>query len=121
MPEINQFTDSAEFYSTVYHEAIHSTGHVSRLNRITDDVNFGSESYSKEELVAELGASYLVNAVGLETASSFSNSAAYIKGWLSKLRNDKRLIINAAGKAEKAVQLILGEGDGENATELVAV
>ena len=120
VPEINQFTDNAEFYSTVYHEAIHSTGHVSRLNRITDDVNFGSESYSKEELVAELGASYLVNAAGLETQSSFGNSAAYIKGWLSKLKDDKRLIVSAAGKAEKAVRLILGEDDGKIAIEPVA-
>lgn len=109
VPEINQFTDIAEFYSTAYHEAVHSTGHVSRLNRIADVANFGSESYSKEELTAELGASYLVNAAGLETALSFGNSAAYIKGWLSKLKDDKRLIVSAAGKAEKAVQLILGE------------
>lgn len=115
VPEVNQFTEIAEYYSTVYHEALHSTGHVSRLNRISDVANFGSESYSKEELTAELGASYLVNAVGLETASSFGNSAAYIKGWLSKLKDDKRLIVSAAGKAEKAVQMILG-GNDENAT-----
>ena len=109
VPEISQFTDIAEFYSTAYHEAVHSTGHVSRLNRITDVANFGSESYSKEELTAELGASYLVNAAGLETTSSFGNSAAYIKGWLSKLKDNKRLIVSAAGKAEKAVQLILND------------
>ena len=59
--------------------------------------------------MAELGASYLVNAAGLETASSFRNSAAYIKGWLSTLKNDKRLIVSTAGKAEKAVRLILGD------------
>ncbi len=109
IPEISQFTEIAEYYSTAYHEAVHSTGHPSRLNRITDIVNFGSESYSKEELVAELGASYLVNAAGLETSSSFGNSASYIKGWLSALKDDKRFIISAAGKAEKAVRLILGE------------
>ena len=109
IPEISQFTDKAEYYSTAYHEAVHSTGHPTRLNRITDIANFGSESYSAEELTAELGASYLVNAAGLETPSSFGNSAAYIKGWLSVLKNDKRFIISAAGKAEKAVSLILGE------------
>ena len=107
VPEISQFTDLAEFYSTAYHEAVHSTGHPTRLKRITDIANFGSESYSKEELVAELGASYLVNSVGLETPSPFGNSAAYIKGWLRELRNDKRFIISAAGKAEKAVAYIL--------------
>ena len=109
VPEISQFTDVSEFYSTTYHEAVHSTGHPSRLNRITDVANFGSESYSAEECIAELGASYLVNAAGLETTSSFKNSAAYIKCWLSALKNDKRLIVSAAGKAEKAVRLILGD------------
>jgi len=107
VPEIAQFADIAEYYSTVYHEAVHSTGHPSRLNRITDIARFGSETYSKEELVAELGASYLVNAAGLETSSSFGNSAAYIQNWLSALKDDKRFIISAAGKAEKAVAYIL--------------
>lgn len=109
VPELDQFSDLSEYYSTVYHEAIHSTGAPSRLNRIKDVARFGSESYSKEELTAELGASYLVNATGLEKPSSFQNSAAYLNGWLSALKNDKRFIISAAGKAEQAVRLILGE------------
>ncbi len=109
VPEISQFTELSEYYSTAFHEVVHSTGHPTRLNRITDTAQFGSESYSKEELVAELGASYLVNAAGLETPSSFRNSASYINGWLSALKNDKRFIISAAGKAEKAVHLILGD------------
>ncbi len=109
IPEISQFTDKAEYYSTAYHEAVHSTGHSTRLNRISDIARFGSETYSKEELCAELGASYLVNAVGLETPSSFGNSASYIKNWLSVLKGDKRFIVSAAGQAEKAVQMILGE------------
>ncbi len=119
VPEISQFTDLSEYYSTLYHEIIHSTGHPSRLNRITDIAQFGSEFYSREELIAELGASYLVNAAGLETPSSFGNSAAYIKNWLSALKNDKRLIVSAAGKAEKAVRLILGDsGSDSDATIL---
>ena len=69
---------------------------------------FGSEAYSKEELIAEIGASALVNVAGLETAKSFRNSTAYIQNWLSVLRNDKRFIVSASGKAEKAVSLILG-------------
>lgn len=107
VPEISQFTDLAEFYSTAFHESVHSTGHHSRLNRITDIARFGSESYSKEELIAELGAAYLVNTAGLETTSSFKNSASYIKGWLQALQDDKRFIVSAAGQAEKAVRLIL--------------
>ena len=69
VPELNQYTELAEYYSTILHEAVHSTGHPSRLNRITDIARFGSDSYSKEELTAELGASYLVNAIGLELLS----------------------------------------------------
>ena len=109
VPEISQYSDVAEFYSTVFHESVHSTGHHTRLNRITDVARYGSESYSKEELVAELGASYLVNIAGLETASSIQNSAAYVNGWLSALKNDKRFIVSAAGQAEKAVRLVLAE------------
>ena len=109
VPEISQFTDLAEYYSTVYHEAVHSTGHPSRLNRIMEIAKYGSESYSKEELIAELGSSFLLNMAGLETKSSFANNAAYIQNWLYALKNDKHLIASAAGKAEKAVKLILGE------------
>ncbi len=114
VPELNQYTELSEYYSTIFHEAVHSTGHPTRLNRITDVARFGSDSYSKEELTAELGASYLVNATGLETDSSFQNSAAYLNGWLSTLKGDKRFIVSAAGQAEKAVRLIM-DGTQENA------
>ena len=67
-----------------------------------------SQIVPQEELVAEIGAAALVNAAGLETSSSFRNSAAYIQNWLKVLSDDKRFIISAAGKAEKAVSLILG-------------
>ena len=107
VPELCQFVDLAEYYTTLFHETVHSSGHPSRLNRITDTAMFGSESYSKEEMVAELGASYLVNVAGLETPSTLVNSAAYIQGWLSALKNDKRFIVSAASKAEKATRLIL--------------
>ena len=109
VPELSQYEHLEEFYSTTFHELTHSTGHVSRLNRITESAAFGSETYSAEELVAELGSAFLVNHVGLETVQSFNNSAAYIAGWLSVLKNDKRLIVTAAGKAEKAVRYILNE------------
>ena len=87
---------------------IHSTGHKSRLDRLEKTAFFGSEAYSKEELIAEIGAAALVNASGLETAKSFRNNTAYIQNWLTVLRNDKRFIVSAAGKAEKAVNLIMG-------------
>ena len=109
LPHMAQFAATTEYYSTAFHELTHSTGHSKRLNRLDKTAFFGSEAYSKEELVAEIGAAALVNASGLETSGSFRNSAAYIQNWLSVLRNDKRFIVSAAGKAEKAVNLILGE------------
>ena len=109
LPVRKQFMSTTEYYSTAFHELTHSTGHPSRLNRLTQPSFFGSDDYSKEELVAEIGAAALVSHVGLETASSFRNSAAYIQNWLSVLKGDKRFIVSAAGRAEKAVSLILNQ------------
>ena len=108
LPIRKQFISTAEYYSTVFHELAHSTGHPSRLNRLTKPSFFGTEDYSKEELVAEIGASALVNYVGLETTNSLRNNTAYIQNWLTVLKGDKRFIVSASGKAEKAVNLILG-------------
>ena len=108
LPVRSQFLSTAEYYSTAFHELTHSTGHKSRLDRLEKTAFFGSEAYSKEELIAEIGAAALVNHAGLETSGSFRNSAAYIQNWLQVLKNDKRFIVSAASKAEKAVNLILG-------------
>lgn len=110
VPTIEQFDATAEYYSTLFHEITHSTGHSSRLARFEGNAKnaaFGSTEYSKEELVAEIGAASLVNHCGLETRSSFRNSAAYIQSWLEALRNDPTMIVAAAGKAEKAINYIL--------------
>jgi len=107
IPDRQQFAETAEFYSTIFHELTHSTGHESRLNRLEKTAFFGTDTYSKEELCAEIAAATLVSHCGIETSSSFRNSAAYIQNWLQVLKNDKRFIVSAAGKAEKAVQLIL--------------
>ena len=108
LPMMEQFNSTAEYYSTAFHELAHSTGHRSRLDRLRATAHFGNESYSKEELVAEIGAAALMNHVGLENASTFRNSTAYIQSWLTALRNDKRMIVSAANRAEKAVDYILG-------------
>lgn len=108
LPMIEQFNSTGEYYSTAFHELAHSTGHRSRLDRLRATAHFGNESYSKEELVAEIGAAALMNHVGLENASTFRNSTAYIQSWLTALRNDKRMIVSAASRAEKAVDYILG-------------
>lgn len=113
VPAITQFEYVEEFYSTTFHELTHSTMHPNRCNRKEErkgkNVAFGSEEYSKEELVAEIGASSLVNICGLETEKSFKNSTAYIQSWLKALKNDTNLIVSACARAEKAVDYILGE------------
>lgn len=113
VPEMSQYANIAEYYSTMFHEMTHSTGHESRLKRIASTA-FASHEYSKEELVAEMGAASLVNYCGLETESSFKNSVAYIEGWISKLKNDPRMAVSAANQAEKAFKLIVGEEEKEN-------
>lgn len=111
LPLMEQFVDTAEYYSATFHELTHSTGHKSLLDRFTEEsgiASFASESYSKEELIAEIGACAILHEMGMETKQSFRNSAGYIQGWLKALQNDKRLIISAASRAEKAIKLILG-------------
>lgn len=109
IPLMEQFRNVPEYYSTAFHECIHSTGHEKRLARLTKTAHFGNEEYSKEELVAEIGSAVLMNDLSIETTSSFRNSAAYIQSWLRALRDDNRLIVSAAGKAEKAVLYLLNE------------
>ena len=107
LPLLAQFAETAEYYGTAFHEMVHSTGHMKRLNRLDATAHFGSEDYSKEELIAEIGSAALVNRAGLETAKSFRNSAAYVQNWLQVLKDDKRFIVSAASKADKAVSYIL--------------
>lgn len=112
LPLFEQFKQSEDYYSTAFHESVHSTMKTSRCNRQEDRkgkvVSFGSEEYSKEELVAEVGSAQLMNIVGIETTKSFRNSTAYIQSWLKVLRNDNKFIVSASSKAEKAVNYILG-------------
>jgi antirestriction protein ArdC len=107
MPRKELFNGDAEYYSVAFHELIHSTGHASRINRkeVTDGKFFGSHDYSVEELVAEMGAVFLCNEIGLE--STFDNSLAYLKSWLGKLKDDTKMLITASGRAQKAADYIL--------------
>ena len=112
VPDLKYFEAVEEYYSTSFHELTHSTMHSDRCNRAEErkgkKVAFGSEEYSKEELVAEIGAATLVNMIGLESDKSFKNSVSYIQSWIGKLKNDKNLIVSASSRAEKAVNYILG-------------
>lgn len=110
VPDKKQFANANGYYGTVFHELVHSTGHKLRLNRFTsnDDAHFGSESYSKEELVAEIGSASLMNMTGIETDKTIRNNVAYIQSWLKALQNDEKFVVSAGGKAGKAVDYIIG-------------
>ena len=106
LPEKFKFgRNGAEFYSTAFHEMVHSTGAEKRLHR--EFGMFGDGVYSKEELVAEIGASSILYVLGIETDSTFQNSTAYIQSWLKALSNDNKMVVSAAARADKAVRLIL--------------
>jgi len=102
MPEKNSFHGTSEYYATFFHELVHSTGHENRLARktLTDYDGFGGNNYSKEELVAEIGATMLCSKAGIEPP--IDNSAAYLAGWLKKIKEDSGLLIWAAAQAQKA-------------------
>ncbi|TCP24463.1 antirestriction protein ArdC [Scopulibacillus darangshiensis] len=109
VPPLKDFEDANKYYSTLFHELIHSTGHKERLNRegVTGTIRFGSENYSKEELIAELGASMLCGVTGIEN-TTIDNSASYIQSWLRALKDDKTLIVKASQQAQKASDYIKG-------------
>lgn len=104
MPPFSLFKKADYFYSTLAHETIHFSGHVCRCNRQLGN-RFGSELYAAEELVAELGSAFLSAELQLETEPRTDN-APYIENWLKVLKNDKRAIFTAAGKAQQAVDWI---------------
>ena len=111
VPMKEQYRHINEYYSTTFHELTHSTGHKSRLDRLHSgaDAAFGTQTYSKEELVAEIGSASLMNLLEIETIKTFRNSAAYIQSWLKVLKSDNKFIVSASSKAEKAVNYIIGE------------
>lgn len=106
MPIKAAFKNSESWYSTLFHELAHSTGHEKRLNRNMKGY-FGSSNYAREELCAEMTASFLsANAGFIEPL--FDNKVAYIQSWLQRLKDDKRCVVMAAQAAQKAADWILG-------------
>jgi len=108
LPHLHTFDSAEEAACCKFHEAVHATGHSNRLGRkgVTETSYFGSHEYSKEELVAEMGAAFLCGHAGIEN-TTIENSAAYLAGWLKALKNDKTLLIQAGGMAQKAADYIL--------------
>ncbi|MHB1686981.1 MAG: ArdC family protein [Ignavibacteriaceae bacterium] len=105
LPAINDFDSSTEYYSGLFHELIHWTGNSKRLNRLPDRKD--ADSKIAEELIAEIGSSYLCGLCGIES-SVLDNQASYIASWLKGLNDDPMLIVNASVAAQKAVNFILG-------------
>lgn len=118
MPAPDQFRSGEDYYSVLFHELTHATGHESRLSRKGvvgtegDWSAFGSTPYAREELVAEMGAAFLCGHAGI-VERTLENSAAYVQGWLSRLKDDPKLVVQAAAQAQKAADFILGRQHGE--------
>jgi antirestriction protein ArdC len=104
MPKRKAFKRAEEYYSTLFHELAHGTGHSKRLNRC-DWGFFGSEIYSKEELTAELTAAFVMASVGSEV--TLDRSVSYIHNWSNALKQDRKMIVQAAARAQKAADYIL--------------
>lgn len=111
VPMLGQYKIASEYYSTTFHELVHSTMKESRCNRAGENARsfFGNHEYSREELVAEMGAAMLCSNCGIDNEKTFKNSVAYLQGWMKSLANDPKMIVWAAGRAEKAARYILGE------------
>jgi len=123
VPMLSQYALAEEYYSTAFHEFTHSTMHVSRCNRQSEShiTRFGDSDYSREELVAEIGSAMICNRIGIENEKAFRNSAAYIQSWLKALKNDNRMIVWAAKKAEEAARYFLGEKDEKDGCSQVEI
>lgn len=108
MPNPRNFFADEEYYSVLFHECCHATGHKSRTNRHEKfpDHRFGSQDYSLEELTAEMGAAYLCGICGIQDRT-INLSASYIDSWLKKFKSDNKFVIQAASYAQKAVDYIL--------------
>jgi antirestriction protein ArdC len=121
MPTRGAFRTEEEYYSTLFHELTHSTGHESRIGRkgIVDRARFASHAYSEEELVAEMGASFLCHEAGILPAT-IENSAAYLRSWVDILKGDSRLVVRAAGAAQKAADWLLDRKPEPAASETAA-
>jgi antirestriction protein ArdC len=116
LPVRADFHSTAKYYDARFHELGHSTGHPSRLDRegVTGHSHFGSALYAREELVAQMTAAFVSGHFGL-IAETEENSAAYLANWIQVLRNDRKMVVRAAGQAQKAADLILGQAKEETA------
>jgi len=115
LPVKGKFPKVENFYSTLFHELTHSTGHKSRLNRssVAEAQTFGTLNYGKEELIAEMGAAFLCGYCGIENETITTN-AAYLKEWLSIIKKTPKILIEASSAAQKATDLLLKHEDHDH-------
>ncbi len=106
MPPRVAFEKANDYYGVLAHEAIHWTGHESRLNRLNKLARFGSESYAMEELVAELGSAFLLAELGIPQSDDLSNTIGYLDNWVKVLQRDHSAIFTASSAAAKAVDYV---------------
>ena len=106
VPVLERFTSVYGYYATILHELIHWTAHpLGRMDSPTEST--AAENYAFEELVAELGSAMLCCQLGLASEAR-EDHAQYLKCWLGALKNDSSYLINAASKAQKAVDYLMG-------------
>lgn len=99
MPEFGEFRSALDYYSTMFHELVHWTGHKTRMDR---KFSRNKTDYAIEELVAEMGSAFLMAHLGLE-ATVREDHASYLAHWLKALDNDSKFIFSAASAASQAV------------------
>lgn len=109
LPESGYFTEINRYYEALFHELSHSTGHEKRLNRpgLNTKSTFGSESYSFEELIAEISTCFLMNHAGVQRDDDFQNQVGYISSWIKALENDPKMIVKASSEASRATNYVL--------------
>lgn len=104
IPSIDKFIDAPSYYATLAHEYIHSTSHSSRLGR---DMENKKDKYAYEELIAEIGASFVIAHLGIDGDDIQENAKAYLKSWLKSLKDDHKYLWKAMGEASRAFEYIL--------------
>ena len=109
IPGVGNFNSTSDYYATLFHELAHSTGHTSRLDRegVSEAKHSNKIRYSKEELIAEMGFSFLCTFTGIEKTNLTNNSATYLQSWLQVFKQDKTMVVKAASQAQNAVDFII--------------
>ena len=113
LPHLSQFESADEYFSTLYHELTHASGHARRLNRFAEAEGDRVEKYSFEELVAEFGAAFLCGFAGIQNRGTEELQASYIQGWARVFQQDNRVLVRAASAAQRAADYIRGKVPAE--------